>query len=85
MKPICAVKDLAVQAFGTPFTTRSRGEALRSFKDEVNRTDGQSAVANHPEDFELYEVGHFHDDTGELTCTTPPELIARAKDLKQGA
>ena len=83
MKPIYAVKDLAVQAFGNPFVTRAQGEAMRSFQDEVNKKDGQSAIAQHPEDYELYKLGEWDDNTGVITPQTP-ELVARAKDLITG-
>jgi len=82
MKPIYAVKDLAVQAFGTPFFVRAKGEAMRSFQDEVNKT-ADSAIAAHPEDYELYQLGEYDDQTGTILPQTP-ELIARAKDLKIG-
>lgn len=80
MKPIYAVKDLATQAFGNPFTTRAQGEAMRSFIDEANNDPQKSAIAQHPEDYELYKLGEYDDDTGQITAMEP-ELIARAKDL----
>lgn len=83
MKPIYAVKDLAVQAYGIPFFVRAKGEAVRSFQDEVNKKDGQSAIAAHPEDYELYYIGNYNDQTGEIEPLAP-ELIARAKDLNTG-
>lgn len=83
MKPIYAVKDLAVQAFGNPFIVRAKGEAIRSFQDEANKKDGQSAIAQHPEDYELYHVGDWNDQTGEL-LPCEPYLVARAKDLITG-
>jgi len=80
MKHIYAVKDLAVQAFGDLFLVRAPGEAMRSFQDEVNRTDGKSAVAQHPEDYELYKLGDYNDQDGTINHQAP-ELMARAKDL----
>lgn len=80
MKLICAVKDLAIQAYGMPFYVHTKGEAIRSFSDEVNRTDGKSAVAQHPEDYELYELGTYDEATGTIEGKSP-ELFARAKDL----
>jgi len=85
MKHVYAVKDLAVQAFGDCFLTRAPGEAMRSFQDEVNRTDGKSAVAQHPEDYELYKIGTYDDQTGKLHALEHPELTARAKDLLRTA
>jgi len=86
MKHIYAVKDLAVQAFGQPFFVRAKGEALRSFQDEVNgRGNAQSAIAAHPEDYELYELGDY-DDVSGILFPKGPNLVARAKDLlTQGA
>jgi len=81
MKNIYAVKDLAVQAFGQPFFLRTNGEAIRSLTDEVNRTDGESAVAKHPEDYELYHLGTYLEETAEMAINEKPELVARAKDL----
>lgn len=87
MKHIYAVKDLAVQAFGQPFFVRAKGEAIRSFQDEVNKAPGESAIAAHPEDYELYYIGSYDDQTAQITETPErmPELIARAKDLLKGA
>lgn len=84
MKFIYAVKDLAVQAFGQPFFVRHRGEALRSFQDEANNNKTTSAIAQHPEDYELYYLGQYNDEAGEITSPATPELIARAKDLLKG-
>jgi len=81
MKHVYAVKDLAIQAFGDCFLTRAPGEAVRSFQDEANRTDGKSAVAQHPEDYELYKIGEYDDQTGKLVALYEPEFVARAKDL----
>lgn len=81
MKHYYAVKDLAVQAFGIPFQVRAEGEAMRSFQDEVNGKGSEnSAIAAHPEDYELYKLGTFDDVTGELKGHTP-QLVARAKEL----
>nr|QJB19931.1 MAG: nonstructural protein [Microvirus sp.] len=77
---IYAVKDLAVQAYGDPFSVRAKGEAIRSFMDEANRTDGNSAIAKHPEDYELYHIANYDENLGEMIAVKS-ELIARAKDL----
>lgn len=81
MKKIFAVKDNAVQAFGQPFFVRSQGEAIRSFQDETNSTDNNSAIARHPEDYDLYYIGDFDDQTGTLNAEQPT-LVIRAKDVK---
>lgn len=81
MKYIYAVKDLAVEAFGTPFFLNSKGEALRSFTDEANNKDSNSAIGRHPEDYVLYELGVYDPQDGSIAPHEKPEHVARAKDL----
>lgn len=78
---VFAVRDRAADTFGAPFVLVARGQAIRSFGDEVNSTERQSQVAAHPEDFDLYELGDFDDSTG-LFETGVPKMIAVGKDLK---
>jgi len=74
---VCAVFDTATQLFGQPIFVPHRGQALRSFGDEVNNK--QSAIGAHPDDYVLHELATFDDETGEFS--TSRELIARGKDL----
>lgn len=76
---ICAVKDTAVQEFGTPQFVMANGQAVRSFKDEVNRRADDNALSKHPDDYEMYSVGEFDTASG-LFVTHPPELLIRGKD-----
>ncbi|WNK14224.1 MAG: nonstructural protein [Microvirus sp.] len=82
MKVVVAIKDTAARVFGTPFFVVAAAQAIRSLKDEVNSKDSTSDVNRHPSDFELYELGHFNDDSGALVSYDSPVLIARAKDLQ---
>lgn len=77
MKIIVAVKDLAVEQFGQPFTLRHTNEAMRSFRDEVQNPE--SPIAKHPSDYELWQVGEYNEDTGMINSKM--ERIARAIDL----
>ncbi len=79
---IVSVKDTAAQAFGRPVFVPTVSVAVRSFRDEINRPDSKEDMAQHPEDFELYELGSFEDATGVITVIEP-RLVARAKDLKE--
>lgn len=76
---IIAVRDRQLQAFMRPFTAQTLGQAIRSFRDETNRKD--SDINQHPEDYELYHLGHFNEQTGELTPLAKPESIAIATNL----
>jgi len=61
---LCSVKDRAADAYGRPMFVPSVGVAIRSFSDEVNRKDQENQLFNHPDDFDLYELGEFDDNTG---------------------
>lgn len=84
MKVIVALKDTAARVFGTPFVVQAAAQAVRSLRDEVNSAESTSDVRRHPDDFELYEVAHFDDDTGTVV-PVGPQLLCRAKDLKDAS
>lgn len=75
---IFSIFDRAAQVYNTPFFQAARGVALRSFQDLTN--DSQSMVHKHPGDYQLYCLGGFDEETGEL-MVCKPELIANAIDL----
>jgi hypothetical protein len=79
---IVSVKDSAAEAFGRPMYLQSIGIAIRSFTDEVNREDKDNQLFNHPDDFDLYELGIFDDSTGMYKIRENPSVIVRGKDVK---
>lgn len=72
---VFSVLDKAVGAYLQPFYSRSAGEALRSFTDAAN--DEKSQFARHAEDYVLYKLGEFDDNTG-FFHTGEPERIRSA-------
>ena len=79
---IVSVRDNAAEAFGRPMYLQSLGVAIRSFTDEVNREDKDNQLFNHPDDFDLYELGVFDDFTGKYDIRDNPSVIVRGKDVK---
>ena len=79
---IVSVKDSAAEAFGRPMYLQSLGVAIRSFTDEVNREDKDNQLFNHPDDFDLYELGVFDDSLGRYELRDNPTVIVRGKDVK---
>ena len=63
---ICSIRDSAADAYGRPFFLPSVGVAIRSFTDEVNRPSEDNQIYQHPEDFDLFELGEFDDTTGRF-------------------
>jgi len=80
MKLLVSLYDRATESYAPVMTVHTRNEAIRSFRQAVN--DAQTPIHNNPTDYELYQVGSFNDQTGELTAIAP-ELIGRAEDYKE--
>lgn len=78
MKLLVALYDRATEAYAPVMTVHTRGEALRSFKQAVN--DPQTPIYNNPTDYELWQLGTYDDQNGEITAQ--PELLGRAEDFK---
>jgi len=62
--------------YNQPFPAVSRGVALRMFTDLVN--DQKTAIARHPEDYTICEIGSFEDSTGLLEPLTNPVPLGNA-------
>jgi hypothetical protein len=79
---ICTVKDRAADAYGRPMFVPSAGVAIRSFSDEINRNNADNQLFNHPDDFDLYELGEFDDNTGLFSLHEQPKLLSLGKQVK---
>lgn len=79
---VCAVRDSAMEAFLRPFFVPTTNMAARSFVDEVNRNAEDNAMYKHPDDYTLYCLGEFDEETGIFT--NDAQVIMRAKDVKKG-
>lgn len=75
-----AIRDNKAEYFNTPFFQKSHGEAERSFKQLTN--DNQSTVSKYPEDFDLYYVGDYDDNTGTITALETAQHVIKAIHLK---
>lgn len=72
---MCAVFDSAVGAFMQPFWAQSEGSAVRGFGDAVN--DPKLEFGKHPQDYTLFALATFDDQTGEVVfLQTHKRLIA---------
>ena len=73
-----SVRDAKTEAFMQPFFCVTKGIALRSFGDEVQRSG--SEFAKHPEDYSLFYVGDFDDALGAFIPAPQAEQISLALD-----
>lgn len=74
---VVSIRDRAAECFSRPVFTQSVGTAIRSFTDEVNRNEPNNELRRHPEDFDLYSVGVFDDETGMFECESIPRLLIK--------
>lgn len=84
---VVAVHDSAAGAFGRPIFAATRGMALRSFVDEVNRSDADNPMWGHPDDYALWCLCEFEDGDGSFRPNPggEKELMARGKDVRRDA
>lgn len=78
---IVAIHDRAADAFGRPISVNALGQAIRSFQDEINRPAENNEMNRHPDDYDLFHLGTYDDNTGELTSLEEPKQIAIGKQL----
>lgn len=78
MQKIFAIKDLKMN-FGGVFVAPNRAAAIRLFADTVNRQG--TMLYEHAEDFDLYDIGEFDDDTGAIESKVT--FIEHATNLKK--
>jgi hypothetical protein len=79
---IVSIKDRAADAFARPFFVQTDNVAIRSFMDEVNRKDADNNLYNHPDDYDLYGLGVFDDNTAIIEMYDAPKLLMLGKTAK---
>lgn len=77
---IISIRDVVANLYSPCSFVQSKGAALRSFSQEVNRADTNNQLYNHPNDFELYELGTFDDETATFELLSQPAQIGLARD-----
>ena len=78
---VVAVRDRAADAFMRPFFVPTIGMAVRSFQDEVNRANPDNSMWVHPEDYDLYSLCQFDEDSGQFVSDgRGPRMVAVGKD-----
>lgn len=75
-----AIRDLKSAAYMQLFPSQSFGTAERDFANTVNNQD--SMISKYPEDFELFYVGDFNDETGDFNTSSPQHVASAVNLLK---
>lgn len=75
-----SIRDSKAEVFNTPFFQKTHGEAERSFKQLIQ--DEKSMLSKYPEDYDLYYLGEYDDNTGKLVTLDTPQHLHKAIQLK---
>lgn len=73
---IYTIYDEKAQSYNTPFTALNDQLAIRIFQDASN--DPQTTVYHHKEDFTLYGIGTYNQDTAELVPYDKKQYLIKA-------
>lgn len=78
---IYSIKDVKM-GFMTPIYQKNDAVAIRDLSNVVNDKTNKSFISENYEDVELYKLGEFDEETGEII----PEVkfIIAARDCKKG-
>lgn len=85
---VVTVFDSAARTFGPPMLVSHPGLSIRQFTNEVNRADEKNPLFTNSEDFELYQVALFDDETCRFDPfmkdgVPTPELLITGKNVKR--
>jgi len=75
-----SIRDSKSEIFNTPFFQKTHGEAERTFRQVVSNPD--SMPGKYPEDYDLYYLGDYDDQTGLLAPLQTPQHLIKAVQLK---
>lgn len=76
---LISVYDIKSELWSMPMTAETNKAALRAFGNTVEQEGNE--INQHPEDYELWEIGEYDNHTGEIK-QEHKELIARGGDVK---
>jgi hypothetical protein len=65
-----SIYDSVGKTYLKPFNVKMEGEAIRAFKNASN--DKQSEIGRNPQDYCLYLLATWNDETGEVKPVDPP-------------
>lgn len=80
---IFTVHDKKANSYSTPMFQPTEIHAVRIFREEVNRAERGNMLNAYPEDFALYQIGEYDDESGTLSATSPGLVIEATACIKK--
>lgn len=78
-KQIFSLFDKKACAYTQPFFYHQVGQAVRALDGIVNNKE--TNVNKYPEDFALYKLGTYNDNSGKIVSLNEPEFLNNAVDF----
>lgn len=75
LQRLYSVFDQVTGLYGAPIPMVNDQHAARSFYELIQA--GDSSIAKHPADHDLFYLGSLNTSTGELSAQIPPTLIVK--------
>lgn len=76
-----SIRDAKGEIYHPPFFKNTHGEAERDFTQLVR--DPKTQPGQFPEDFDLYHLGTYDNQTGKLASLDSPQHMIKAIDVTQ--
>lgn len=80
---IYSIRDNCAAAFIPPFFLPNDDMAIRAFSNSCN--DQEHMFCRNSEDYSLYYLGDFDDETGVITVPVEPRFMGKGISYKRGA
>lgn len=77
---VYSIFDKKAETYGPPFFMLKEQMAVRAFSDISN--DMSTMLSKHPEDYELYEIGEYNDNTADIKQNSK-RFIVNALSVKR--
>lgn len=71
---LCAVYDKKTGLFGDPMAARHNGDIIRQW--DIIRKDPETRYGKNPEDFDLFQIAEYDDETGQIVTLQPHTHLA---------
>jgi len=78
-----SLHDMKARQWLPPALIDSEANAIRTLSDVINKSNPESNLAKYPEDFTLYCIGIWDQQTGLITAYKQPESIVILSTLKK--
>lgn len=78
---VVSVRDHKMASFGQPWFVPTLGVAERAFTDDINNPE--SIAFKHPEDYELFHLGWFEEESGRFENLDVPTQLCTGVNVKR--